>query len=207
MSQLAQSHLSRHSFRASQGYNGACIVTYGSAFAAWSNQQLPAYSDFSCNDVAAWSYNVWIYVDNCGYICALVTLLVSISLAPLKWNRRFLKHPHMEVSPERTASFHSTIFSEIVKRGRNSFFKPSVPFHQDPGAPDQGKVLDNFQNDVRSLYVSGLILQQGLHLCALKKTCPGNVCVCQADTKLRQSESFGLLRRINGPILAYLFEK
>lgn len=33
------------------------------------------------------------------------------------------------------------------------------------------------------------------------------VCVCQADTKLRQSESFGLLRRINGPILAYLFEK
>lgn len=28
------------------------------------------------------------------------------------------------------------------------------------------------------------------------------VCVCQADTKLRQSESFGLLRRINGPILA-----
>ena len=84
----------------------------------------------------------------------------------------------MEVSPERTASFHSTIFSEIVKRGRNSFFKPSVPFHQDPGAPDQGKVLDNFQNDVRSLYVSGLILQQGLHLCALKKTCPGNVCVC-----------------------------
>ena len=33
------------------------------------------------------------------------------------------------------------------------------------------------------------------------------VCVCQADTKLLQSESFGLLRRINGPILAYLFEK
>ena len=82
-----------------------CIVTYVSAFAALKWPQLPAYSDFHTTMWQRVQLEHTMFKSMWKNICALITLLVLISLAPLKWNSSILTHPNREVSPARTASF------------------------------------------------------------------------------------------------------